>query len=112
MRALRRHGQNTTTSLANVSLMFWVRWKPWTHSPKELNRSCSDLVDEISSQTSGIRKYTRNASMNSVGTTNPLPAPGARERRRAFGVAIASVSGLAVGTALIGPPPLGAGTRT
>ena len=55
------------------------------HSPNEPKRSSSDFVDETNSHHSGIRKYTRNASMNSVGNTKPLSVPGALPvRARAF----------------------------
>src|SRR3954447_6787395 len=53
---LRIQVQKTPPSLLNVSLMFWLRWNPRNHRPNESNRSLSDLVDEMNSQNSGIRK--------------------------------------------------------
>src|SRR3712207_909953 len=58
---LRSHVQKTPSSLLNVSLMLSNRLKSANQSPKESNRSLIDFVDAISSQPSGIRKYTRKA---------------------------------------------------
>src|SRR6266508_6848119 len=95
-------------SFENVSPMLSNRLKPENHSPNELKRSSSDFVEAMNSHVSGMTKYTRNASMNSVGNTKPLSEPGAPARLRTFtGVAAAPASGVTVGTALIVPPACG-----
>jgi hypothetical protein len=66
---LRSHVPKTPSSFENVSPMLSIRLKPENHSPNELKRSSSDFVEAMNSHVSGMRKYTRNASMNSVGNT-------------------------------------------
>ena len=84
---LRIHTRYVTPSsvrVENRSRTFWSRWKSWANqSPNEPKRSPMDFVEAMNNQKSGSRKYARNASMNSVGTTLGRRPAGRRWNREA-----------------------------